>query len=95
MQVINILWSAVEQYSMLDLTKDLYAVVLVWSLFTWRFLLKNHNNFFVFDVTLFMCTFQVMLDEVFCCIYWFLDFSKAFHKVPQKKVLCKLDNNAN
>ena len=24
----------VEQYSMLDLTKDSYAVVLVWSLFT-------------------------------------------------------------
>jgi hypothetical protein len=35
----------VEQYSRLDLTKDVYAVVLVCSLFIWRFLLKNPNNF--------------------------------------------------
>ena len=54
----------VEQYSRLDLTKDVYAVVLVCSLFIWRFLLKNPNNFCAFDVTLFMYAFKVMLDEM-------------------------------
>ena len=54
----------VQQYSRLDLTKDLYAILLVCSFFIWRFLLKNPNNFCAFDVMLFMCTFQVMLDEM-------------------------------
>jgi hypothetical protein len=54
----------VQQYSRLDLTKDLYAMLLVCSFFIWRFLLKNPNNFCAFDVMLFMCTFQVMLDEM-------------------------------
>jgi len=54
----------VEQYSRLDLTKDLYAMLLVCSFFIWRFLLKNPNNFCAFDVMLFMCVFQVMLDEM-------------------------------
>jgi hypothetical protein len=34
------------------------------SLFIWGFLLKNPNNFCAFDVMLFMCAFQVMLDEM-------------------------------
>ena len=54
----------VEQYSRFDLTRDLYAMLLVCSFFIWRFLLKNHNNFCAFDVMLFMCAFQVMLDEM-------------------------------
>ena len=47
----------VEQYSRFDLTRDLYAMLLVCSFFIWRFLLKNHNNFCAFDVMLFMCAF--------------------------------------
>jgi hypothetical protein len=54
----------VQQYSWLDLTKELYAMFLVCSFFNWRFLLKNPNNCCAFDVTLFMCAFQVMLDEM-------------------------------
>jgi hypothetical protein len=51
----------VEQYSRFDLTKDLYAMLLVCSFFVWRFLL-NYNNFCAFDVMLFMCAF--MLNEM-------------------------------
>ena len=54
----------VEQYSRFDLTRDLYAMLLVCSFFIWRFLLKNPNNFCAFDVMLFMCAFLVMLDEM-------------------------------
>ena len=54
----------VEQYSRFDLTKDIYAMLYVCSFFIWRFLLKNSNNFCAFDVMLFMCAFQVMLDEM-------------------------------
>ena len=54
----------VEQYSRFDLTKDIYAMLLVCSFFIWRFLLKNPNNFCAFDAMLFMCAFQVMLDEM-------------------------------
>ena len=40
-------------------------MLLVCSFFIWRFLLKkNTNNLCVFDAMLFMCTFQVMLDEM-------------------------------
>jgi hypothetical protein len=34
------------------------------AIFIWRFLLKYPNNFCAFDVMLFMCAFQVMLDEL-------------------------------
>jgi hypothetical protein len=34
----------VEQYSRFDLTRDLYAILCVCSLFIWRFLLKIPNN---------------------------------------------------
>jgi hypothetical protein len=39
----------VEQYSRFDLTKDVYAMLLVCSFFIWRFLLKNPNNFCAFN----------------------------------------------
>jgi hypothetical protein len=45
----------VEQYSRFYLSKDLCVKLLVCSLFIWRFLLKNPNNFCAFDVMLFMC----------------------------------------
>ena len=54
----------VEQYSMFDLTKDLYVMFLESSFFIWRFLLQNPNHFCAFDVMSFMCAFQVMLDEM-------------------------------
>jgi hypothetical protein len=50
---------------MFELTKDLCVMLLVCSFFIWRFLLKkNPNNFCAFDAMLFMCAFQVMLDEM-------------------------------
>jgi hypothetical protein len=60
----------VEQYSRFDLTKDLYAMLLVCSFFIWRFLLKNPNHFCTFDIMLFMCVFQIMLDEMVIPMYF-------------------------
>ena len=54
----------VEQYSKLDLTRDLYAILLVSSFLICKLRLKNPNSFCALDVMLLMCVFQVMFDEI-------------------------------
>jgi hypothetical protein len=51
----------VEQYSRFDLTKDVYAMLLVCSFFIWRFLLKNPNNF---------CAFNTLFNHSLSCAFW-------------------------
>jgi hypothetical protein len=73
----------VEQYSRFDLTKDVYAMLLVCSFFIWRFLLKNPNNFFWCYVA-YVCTPGD--SKVFCCFYWFESVSISYVKItlPQR-----------
>jgi hypothetical protein len=53
-----------QQWACNSTLPNVYAMLYVCSFFIWRFLLKNPNNFCVFDAILFMCAFQVMLDEM-------------------------------
>ena len=54
----------VEQYSKLDLTRDLYAMLLVSSFLICRLRLKNPSNLCALDVMLLMCVYQVMFGEI-------------------------------
>jgi hypothetical protein len=79
-------------YSRFDLTKDLYAMLLVCSFFIWRFLLKNPNNFCAFDVMLFMSAFQVILDEMAIPRYFVvsMEFPRNTQKHCQSHYYTKL-----